>query len=125
MRRNFLAVWRRRDLSLSRDHGAPRLWTRRVQIFRLPIARCSRFTARVALPAARQYREPLERADGDRPALSCGAHRVSEAMPCRRPDAADAAAAAVWPGRLQLLASGCVRRTRVPAAGRVPAVATG
>ena len=37
---------------------------------------------------------------------------------------ADAAAAAIRRGRLQLPASGPLRRARVPAAGRVPAVAT-
>ena len=49
--------------------------------------------------------------------------RFPQSVPCRRPDPADAAAAAIWPGRLQLLASGSVWRARFPAAGRDPAVA--
>ena len=51
--------------------------------------------------------------------------RIPKAMPRPRPDAADAAAAAICSGRLQLPASGSLRRSRIPAAGGDPAVRTG
>ena len=55
-------------------------------------------------------------------ALSRRARGLPRALPWRRPDAADAAAAALWPRRLQLPAPGSLRRARLPAAGRDPAV---
>ena len=50
---------------------------------------------------------------------------VSRALPRGRPDAADAAAPAIWRGRLQLPAPGPLRRARLSAAGDRPAVAAG
>ena len=51
--------------------------------------------------------------------------RLSQALPRGGTDAADAAAAAIRRGRLQLPAPGRLWRAGVPAAGRVPAVAAG
>ena len=56
------------------------------------------------------------------PGPACGVHR---ALPCRRPGPADAAAAEVRGGRLQLPASGRLRRARLPAAGHGAAVPAG
>ena len=53
------------------------------------------------------------------------ARGVPETLPRCRADPADAAAASVWRRRLQLPASGSLWRTRLPAAGRDPAVGTG
>ena len=81
MRRDFVALRRGRHLPLARDHGAARLRPRRVQVLRLSAARHDRGAARVALSAARRCRQPLERADGARAALSRRARRLSQALP--------------------------------------------
>ncbi len=70
-------------------------------------------------------RQPLERGNGHRGALPRRSRRLSGALPRGRPDTADAAAAAVRSGRLQLPASGRLRRARLPAAGGLPALAAG
>ena len=49
---------------------------------------------------------------------------ISRPLPRGRPDAADAAPAALRPGRLQLPAPGRLRRARLSAPGRDPAVAS-
>ena len=57
--------------------------------------------------------------------LSRRARGLPRALSRGRPDAADAAAAALRPRRLQLPAPGPLRRARLSAAGRVPAVGAG
>ena len=59
---------------------------------------------------------------GDRRALSRRPRLVPRAVPRRRPDAPDAAAAAICPRRLQLPPSGPLRRSRIPDPGRDPAL---
>ena len=53
-----------------RRDGAPRLRPRRVQVLRLSAAGADRGAARGALSAAAPHRQPLERGDGHRRALS-------------------------------------------------------
>ena len=71
-------------------------------------------------PIANRWNEAM----GDRGALSGRARRLPRALPRRRPDAADAAAAAIRRRRLQLPAPGPLRRARLSAAGGDPAVAS-
>ena len=78
-----------------------------------------------ALSAARRNRQPLERGDGHRGALSGGPPRLSRPLPQGRPAEAHAAAAAIRPRRLQLPAPGPLRRARVSVAGNGAAVAAG
>ncbi len=119
-----------RGLSVGRSvpqpghHGAARLRPRRVQVLRLSAAGDDRGAAHGALSAARRDRQPLERGNGDRGALSARARGVSHALPQGRSRQADAAAPAIRPGRLQLPASGSLRRARLPAAGHGAAVAS-
>ena len=60
-------------------------------------------------PIANRWNEAM----GMRHALSRRRTPISRALPCRRADQADAAAAAIRRGRLQLPASGSLRRARV------------
>ena len=61
----------------------------------------------------------LERGDRERASASRSACGHSDALPRRGPDATDAAAPAYGGGRLQLPASGSLRRARLPVAGRI------
>ena len=80
----------RRALSVGRavpqpgDHGAARLRPRRIQVFRLSAARLDRRAAHRALSAARRNRQPLERGDGHRGALS-GEHAATISTAATRP----------------------------------------
>ena len=79
-----------------------------------------------ALSAARRDRQPLERGDGHCGALSRRAPASSSSAATQAGQTqADAAAAAIRRGRLQLPAPGPLRRARLPAAGHLPAVAAG
>ena len=93
--------------------------------FKYPLPDLHRRPAHRALSAPGADRQRMERAHGHRPALSRRARGFPEALPRRRPDAADAAAAAICAGRLQLPAPGSLRRSRLPAAGGDPAVRAG
>ena len=92
--------------------------------FAYPLPAGRRHAAPRALPAARRDREPVGRGARDRGPLSRRPRRLSRALPRGRADQADAAAAAVRRRRLQLPAPGPLRRARVPAAGRDPALAS-
>ena len=72
-------------------------------------------------PIANEWNERM----GIDAALSRSARGFPEALPRRRPAPADAAAAAIRAGRLQLPAPGSLRRSRFPAAGGDPAVGAG
>ena len=93
--------------------------------FKYPLPDLLGGLAHRALSAARADRQRMERADGASRALSGRACRFSEGVPRCRADPADAAAAAICAGRLQLPAPGPLRRPRLPAAGRDPAVGAG
>ena len=90
--------------------------------FAYPLPEWSPGCATALYPRARADGESLERGDGDRRALSRRRTRISSRAASRRPDAADAAAAAVRRGRLQLPAPGPVRRACLSAAGGDSAV---
>ena len=129
-RRRSMPV-RRRALSRGaavpqpRQHGAARVRPRRVPLFRLSVAGPDRRSAHAALCPSRPGRERVERPPGRRDALPGGARRLPRPVPCRRPASPDAAAAAGRRRRLQLPASGPLRRSGVSAAGRDPAVGAG
>ena len=72
-------------------------------------------------PELADGRQPLERGAGHRAALSADPGGLAARVPCRRPEAADAAAAALRAGRLQLPAPRPLRRAGLPAAGDHPA----
>src|ERR1700694_3290265 len=116
---------RRQPLPQPGGDGTPRVRARRVQILLLSASRTDRGDAALALCAASRCGQSLERSDGHRYPLSRNPRRVPETLPCRRPDPADAAIAAIRRRRLQLPASGPLRRACVPTAGRDSAVGTG
>ena len=119
---DFWSVRLGRAVSQPHRDGAAWLRPRRIQILRLSAAKDDRRVARCALSRAGPDRQSLERADGHRRAVPGNARRISAALPQGRPDQADAVAAAVWGRRLQLPAPGPVRRARVSAADRDPAL---
>ena len=124
--REIATLYPQDDRFRSRIVMAPSwLRTWRVQVLRLSAAGADRWTAHRALSSPGADRQSLERGDEDRRALSRRACRFSRALPSRRTDASDAAAAAIRCRRLQLPASGPLRRARVSAAGGDPAVAAG
>ncbi len=102
--------------------ASPWLRPGRVQIFRRPAAGPDRRAPSRPLSAPRAGRRPLERGDGRRRALPRRARGVSGPLPRGGPDATDAASAALCAGRLQLPASGRLRRASVSAPGRDPAL---
>ena len=70
-RRDRGALSRRRALPLAYRDGEPRLWPRRVQIFRQSVARSDRRASPRFLPPARAHGGSVERGDGRLGPLSC------------------------------------------------------
>ncbi len=87
------------------------------QYFAYPLPERDRGAAPGALPGARRRGQPLERRARRRQALPDEPAGLAAPVPRRRPEAADAAAAALRTGRLQLPAPRPLRRAGVPAAG--------
>src|SRR6185295_19971186 len=81
--------------------------------------------AGAGLSAPRPRREPVGRRARDGRELSRQPRRLSEAVPCRGPEAAHALAALVPRRRLQLPAPGPLRRACVPLADGGAPVGTG
>src|SRR5512132_1583893 len=125
MRRAGAELRIRCAVSQSRGDGAAWFRPRRVQVLRLSVAAAGGGAAGGALSAARGARQPLERSNGDRSALSAGARELPRALPEGGADQANAAAAAVRRRRLQLPAPGSLRRARVSPAGHAAVVAAG
>src|SRR5690606_9788424 len=94
-----------------------RVWAGGVQVLRLSIAAADRPTASRAVSRPGPDRQSLESATRDRCAVSRRAGCLLAAVPRRWPNPADATDAALHRWRLQLPASGPVRRTCFSAAG--------
>ena len=117
---------RRQPLPQPHRHGAARFRAGRVQILRLSAAR--RWSRRCAPRSIRTSRRSPMRgtsAWASSRAIPRSTREFLDAVPRGRPDAPDAAAAAIRGGRLQLPAPGPLRRARLPAAGRDPALGAG
>ena len=112
----------RRTVSQSCHHGAPSLWTRRLQVFRQS-ASCDGARAshsRVSSPG-RGRESHGRRSRTKASSLPCRACCVSRALPSRRTETPHTAAVALRTGWLQLPASGHLRRGCVSAADGLPA----
>src|SRR5690606_13854876 len=97
-----VAVWGRAPVSQPGADGAPRIRPGRVPVLRPAAARAGAGITRDALSAARSRRERVERAHGYGSPVPREPCRVPGGMRGGGPDPADAPAAAVRSGRLQL-----------------------